>query len=118
MEQHINQTYICKQCNNTITHVILKAYMFDKCLKCVTNDKLNLVHKNLLETYSRIRFNQKQATNCGKCKLNKVVSDCVYANIYQNTNKEKIIPKYGDSVCLQCIIELANDMNEFISYDS
>lgn len=114
MEHNINQIYICKQCGNEISEIILKAHMFNKCLNCITNNNINMTQHSLLKAYNNTRFNQKQAINCNKCKLDKVVSFCVYANIYPLNDKKIITSTYGETICLQCIIELANKEDLFI----
>lgn len=114
MEHNTNQIRTCGQCGNEISGIIYKAHMFDKCLKCITNNNINLVQQTLLKAYNNARFNQKQAINCNRCKLDKVVSFCIYANIYPLTDKKIIIPTYGEAICLQCIIELANNKDLFI----
>lgn len=88
-----------------------------RCFKCITNrDQPNDVQCHLINSYNLCGGSTKNLNQCTKCeRYNVFNANPPYKKLYSSCDKNYIEPNYGNNLCCECIINLANNPNLFIN---
>lgn len=106
-------TITCQECQQNPTFILMHT---SRCFTCITGLKNpNKIQDEFKTLYHGTAYNFKLASNCTRCKEPKVMNfkPC-YKKTFPNTDKNKLISNYGNLLCCECVIQLANDENLFI----
>lgn len=89
-----------------------------KCFECITKKSVpNKTQLNLAYIYNLSCVNMSLSANLDPCSLckrhNMICPNPTYKRKYPNTDKNYLIQKYGDNLCFDCIVKIAEQEQFF-----